>query len=61
MPTLAVAGGTVGLLYADPHIMPYFSKHQKQLDDVDDVFDPIIATGEVIAIPASLLRRVISP
>jgi membrane-associated phospholipid phosphatase len=55
VPTLAVAGGTVGLLYADPHIMPYFSKHQKQLDDVNDVFDPIIATGEVIAIPASLL------
>ena len=55
IPTLAVAGGTVGLLYADPHIMPYFAKHQVQLDDVNDVFDPIISTGEVIAIPASLL------
>jgi membrane-associated phospholipid phosphatase len=55
LPTLAVAGGTVGLLYADPHIMPYFSKHQNQLDDANDVFDPLIATGEVIAIPASLL------
>ncbi|HEY1809642.1 MAG TPA: phosphatase PAP2 family protein [Acidobacteriaceae bacterium] len=55
VPTLAVAGGTVGLLYADPHIMPYFSKHQKQLDDANDVFDPLIATGEIVAIPASLL------
>ncbi len=55
VPTLAIAGGTVGLLYADPHIMPYFAKHQTQLDDVNDVFDPLIATGEVIAIPASLL------
>lgn len=55
IPTLAIAGGTVGLLYADPHIMPYFAKHQTQLDDVNDVFDPLIATGEVIAIPASLL------
>lgn len=55
IPTLAVAGGTVGFLYADPHIMPYFAKRQTQLDDVNDVFDPMIATGEVIAIPASLL------
>jgi membrane-associated phospholipid phosphatase len=55
IPTLAVAGGTAGLLYADPHIMPYFAKHQNQLDDVNDVFDPLIATGEIIAIPASLL------
>ena len=55
VPTLAVAAGTVGLLYADPHIMPYFSKHQNQLDDSNDVFDPLIATGEIIAIPASLL------
>lgn len=55
IPTLAVAGGTVGLFYADPHVMPYFSKHQAQLDDVNDVFDPLIATGEVVAIPASLL------
>lgn len=55
IPTLAVAGGTVGFLYADPHIMPYFAKHQSQLDDVNDVFDPLVATGEIVAIPASLL------
>jgi membrane-associated phospholipid phosphatase len=55
IPTLAVAGGTVGILYADPHIMPYFAKHQSQLDDANDVFDPLIATSEIAAIPASLL------
>lgn len=55
LPSLVIAGGTVGFLYADPHVMPYFSKHQVQLDDVNDVFDPMISTGEVIAIPASLL------
>jgi membrane-associated phospholipid phosphatase len=55
IPTLAVAGGTVGLLYADPHVMPYFAKHQRQIDKVNDVFDPVISTGEVISIPASLL------
>jgi len=55
IPTLAIAGGTVGFLYADPHIMPYFAKRQTQLDDVNDVFDPLIATGYVVAIPASLL------
>lgn len=55
VPTLAIAGGTVGLLYADPHIMPYFSGHQTELDDANDVFDPLIATGEIVAIPASLL------
>lgn len=55
VPTLAVAGGTIGLLYADPHSMPYFSQHQKQLDDLNDVFDPTIAAGEIAAIPVSLL------
>jgi membrane-associated phospholipid phosphatase len=55
IPTLAIGGGTVGLLYADPHVMPYFAKHQTQLDDINDIFDPDIATGEVVAIPASLL------
>ncbi|HEX3663458.1 MAG TPA: phosphatase PAP2 family protein [Acidobacteriaceae bacterium] len=55
VPTLAIAGGTIGLLYADPHSMPYFSKHQGQLDDVNDVFDPSIAAGEIAALPVSLL------
>jgi membrane-associated phospholipid phosphatase len=55
VPTLAVVGGTVGLLYADPHAMPYFAKHQTQLDDMNDVFDPTIAASAIAAIPASLL------
>jgi membrane-associated PAP2 superfamily phosphatase len=55
VPTLIVAGVTVGLIYADPHDMPYFRNHQKNWDDVNDVFDPMITTGEVIALPAGLL------
>jgi len=55
LPTLAVIGGTAGLIVADPHIMPYFRDHQGNWDDVNDVFDPITTTAEVIALPASLL------
>lgn len=55
LPTAIVVGGTVGLIYADPHAMPYFRNHQKNWDDVNDVFDPMISTGEVIALPAGLL------
>jgi membrane-associated phospholipid phosphatase len=55
IPTLAVAGGTGALIYADPHAMPYFQKHATNLDDFNDVFDAYIATGEVIAIPAVLM------
>ena len=35
--------------------MPYFRNHQKNWDDVNDVFDPMISTSEVIALPAGLL------
>lgn len=55
LPVAIVIGGTAGLIYADPHAMPYFRSHQKNLDDVNDVFDPMITTGEVIALPAGLL------
>jgi membrane-associated PAP2 superfamily phosphatase len=55
VPVLAVSGVTAGLLYADPHIEPYFSKHQGNWDDFNDTFDAYITTGEVTAIPASLL------
>jgi membrane-associated phospholipid phosphatase len=55
LPTLAIAGGTAGLIFADPHAMPYFRSHSGKLDDVNDVFDAPITTGEVIALPASLL------
>jgi len=55
LPTAIVVGGTIGLVYADPHIAPYFRNHQANWDDFNDVFDPMITTGEVIALPASLL------
>ncbi len=55
VPTLIVVAGTVGLIYADPHDMPYFRNHQKNWDDFNDVFDPMITTGEVIALPAGLM------
>ena len=55
LPTLAVAGGTAGLIVADPHAMPYFQSHARNLDDINDVFDPLITSAEVIALPVSLL------
>jgi membrane-associated phospholipid phosphatase len=55
IPVLAVAGVTAGLIYADPHIMPYFRDHQKNLDKINDGFDPLITTAEVIAVPTGLL------
>jgi membrane-associated phospholipid phosphatase len=54
-PTLAIAGITAGLIAADPHAMPYFQKHGRNLDDLNDTFDAPITSGEVIAVPASLL------
>src|SRR4029077_13297272 len=38
LPTLAIVGGTAGLIVADAHVMPYFQSHAKNLDDVNDVF-----------------------
>jgi membrane-associated phospholipid phosphatase len=55
VPTLAVAGATAGLIVADPHIASYFRKHQGQLDDTNDVFDPLTASAAIIVLPASLL------
>ena len=55
LPTVAIVAGTGGLIEADPHAMPYFRSHQKNLDDINDVFDSYITTGEVIAVPACLL------
>jgi membrane-associated phospholipid phosphatase len=55
VPTLVIVGGTAGLIYADPHVMPYFRAHQTDWDDFNDVFDPMITTGEVIALPASFM------
>ena len=55
VPTLVVLGGTVGLIYADPKDAPYFRNHQRNWDDFNDVFDPLITTGEVISLPAGLM------
>jgi len=55
VPTLAVTGVTAGLIFADPHAMPYFRKHQTNLDDLNDTFDAYITTGMVISVPASLM------
>jgi membrane-associated phospholipid phosphatase len=55
IPTLAVVGGTAGLIVADPHIVPYFRDHATNLDDLNDGFDPYITTAEIVAVPASLM------
>jgi membrane-associated phospholipid phosphatase len=55
LPTLAVVGGTAGLIAADSHAMPYFRTHARNLDDVNDTFDAPITSAEVIALPAALL------
>ncbi len=55
LPTLAIVGGTAGLIVADSHAMPYFRSHEKNLDDLNDVFDSPITAAEVVVIPASLL------
>jgi membrane-associated phospholipid phosphatase len=54
-PTVAVTGVTAGLIVADPHVMPYFRTHARNLDDINDVFDPLITSAEVIALPAGLM------
>src|SRR5579863_2929583 len=53
VPTLAIAGGTAALIAADPHVASYFRSHARNIDKGNDVFDPMITTGEVIAVPAS--------
>ena len=55
LPTLAIVGGTAGLIEADPHVMPYFRDHAAGLDDLNDTFDSTITTAEVVAVPASLM------
>jgi len=55
VPTLAIAGGTAALIAADPHVASYFRSHARNIDKGNDVFDPMITTGEVIAVPASLM------
>lgn len=55
IPTIAVVGGTAALIYADPPVAKFFTRHLSDSDKINDVFDPMIATGEIIAVPASLM------
>ena len=55
LPTLAIVGGTAGLIVADSHAMPYFRSHERNMDDINDVFDSPITAAEVIVLPASLM------
>lgn len=55
LPTLGVVGGTAGLIVADPHVMPYFQTHARNLDHLNDAFDAQITTAEVVAVPVSLM------
>jgi membrane-associated phospholipid phosphatase len=55
LPTLAIVGGTAGLIVADPHVMPYFRSHSRNLDDLNDTLDAPITSAEVIVLPVSLM------
>jgi membrane-associated phospholipid phosphatase len=55
LPTFAVAGGTAGLIVADPHVMPYFQSHARNLDRLNDTFDSPITTAETAAVPVAFL------
>ena len=55
VPTLAVTGVTAGLIVADPHVMPYFQDHARNLDHLNDPFDSTTTTAIVIAIPSTLM------
>src|ERR1700744_1949011 len=39
IPTLAIVGGTAGLIATDSKTAPYFRRHSGNLDDLNDVFD----------------------
>lgn len=54
-PTVAITGITAGLIVADPHAMPYFQRHQGNLDDINDLFATTVTTVEVIGVPATLM------
>jgi hypothetical protein len=55
IPTLVMAAGTAGFIASDSHTMPYFRDHQRNLDDVNDVFDQWITMGEIAAVPVGLM------
>ena len=55
IPTLAIVGGTAGLIVSDPKTAPYFRKHSGNLDDLNDVFDGTITSAGTALVPLSLL------
>jgi membrane-associated phospholipid phosphatase len=55
LPAVAIAGGTAALVTADAHVMPYFQRHARNLDDLNDTFDAPITTGETLAVPVAFL------
>jgi PAP2 superfamily len=55
VPLLIMAAGTAGFIESDSHVMPYFRDHQRNLDDVNDVFDQWITMGEIAAVPVGVL------
>ena len=55
VPTAIMAAGTAGFIASDSHTMPYFRDHQRNLDDVNDVFDQWITMGEIAAVPVGLM------
>src|SRR6201992_2960095 len=55
IPTIAVVGGTAGLIAADPKLAPYFRKHAGNIDDINDGFDGTITSAETALVPLSLL------
>lgn len=55
IPTLAIAGGTAGLIAADPHAMPYFRTHAGNWDDFNDAFDGPITSAEIGIVPVAFL------
>jgi len=46
---------SIWLFPAEPYVMPYFREHASGWDGFNDVFDPMITTAEVMAVPVSLL------
>ena len=55
VPTVVMAVGTAGFIASDSHTMPYFRDHQRNLDDLNDVFDQWITMGEIAAVPMGLM------
>ncbi len=55
LPTLAIVGGTAGLIVADSHAMPYFQSHKGNLDDLNDTLATSVTSAAVILVPASLM------